>query len=130
VVRDAGFQTIPIPGPSAVTAILSVSGIAGRGWYFEGFLPPKGLKRKKRIAELAARGDPFVLYEGPHRIARLTDEIAETVLDGTVIIGRELTKRHEQIVTGTAREIAHMIADGTIPARGEFVVVVRPGKNG
>ncbi|TVR70265.1 MAG: 16S rRNA (cytidine(1402)-2'-O)-methyltransferase [Spirochaetaceae bacterium] len=127
-VRDAGFPVIPIPGPSAVTALISAGGIAGRGWYFEGFLPPKGQKRRTRLAELLGRGDPVVLYESPHRFKRLTEDLLEVAPGFHLVVGRELTKIHEQIVTGTVEEIRLMVDNNTILCRGEFVVVVWSGK--
>jgi len=129
-VRSAGHQVIPIPGASAVTALLSVSGIAGRGWFFEGFLPPKGAKRTRRLADLAERREAFVLYEAPHRIVRLFGELREIVPHYQTVVGRELTKLHEQIVAGSVGDIAQKLESGGIPARGEFVVLVWPGKNG
>lgn len=128
-VRAAGHEVIPIPGASAVTALLSVSGIAGRGWFFEGFLPPKGAKRTRRIAELAERREAFVLYEAPHRIIRLFEELRAEVPEFEVVIGRELSKLHEQILTGSVSEIVQNLESGVIPVRGEFVVLVWPGKN-
>lgn len=128
-VREAGFATIPVPGPSAVTALISVSGVAGRGWFFEGFLPPKGNKRRTRLADLVARGDPVVLYESPHRFARLIEDVKTVAPGYSLVIGRELTKIHEQIVSGTVEEIALMVDNSTIPLRGEFVVVVWSGKS-
>lgn len=128
-VRSAGHAVIPIPGASAVTALLSVSGIAGRGWFFEGFLPPKGAKRIRRLTELAERREAFVLYEAPHRIVRLFEELREVVPRYETVIGRELTKLHEQISTGTVDEIAQKLESGGIPVRGEFLVLVWPGKN-
>ena len=127
-VREAGFPVSPIPGASAVTALLSVSGVAGRGWFFEGFLPPKGAKRARRLAELAARGEPYVVYESPHRIERLFAELCEVAPAFHVVVGRELTKLHEQVVSGTVEEIAGWLADGTVPIKGEFAVLVWPGK--
>lgn len=129
-VRAAGYEIVPIPGASAVTTLLSVSGIAGRGWFFEGFLPPKGAKRKKRLVELTSRREAFVLYEAPHRIIRLFEELVEVAPHFQVVVGRELTKLHEQISTGTVVEIAKKLESGGIPVRGEFVVLVWPGKNG
>ena len=127
-VRDAGFTVIPVPGPSAVTALISASGIAGRGWYFEGFLPPKGQKRRTRLAVLLERGDPVVLYESPHRFQRLLGDLSVVAPGYQVVVGRELTKIHEQIVTGTVEEITLLADNTSIPCRGEFVVVVWAGK--
>ncbi len=127
--REAGHDVVPIPGASAVTALISVSGVAGRGWFFEGFLPPKGAKRVRRLTELAGRGDPFVLYESPHRIGKLFDELREAAAGFQVVVGRELTKLHEQIVGGTVEDVAEMLANGGIPTRGEFAVLVWTGKS-
>jgi 16S rRNA (cytidine1402-2'-O)-methyltransferase len=123
-VRSAGFEVVPIPGPSAVTALLSVSGLAGRGWFFEGFLPPKGRKRLTRIEELVAREEPFALYESPHRIGKLFSELTAAAADWSGVVGRELTKMHEQITVGRVDEIAELVGTSDIPARGEFVVLV------
>jgi 16S rRNA (cytidine1402-2'-O)-methyltransferase len=128
-VREAGYPVVPIPGASAVTALLSVSGVAGRGWFFEGFLPPKGAKRARRIGELAVRGEPFVLYESPHRIEKLVDEISRAAAGYHVLLGRELTKLHEQVVGGTIEDIKEKISNGDIPVRGEFVLLVWTGKS-
>ncbi len=128
-VRAEGFEVSPIPGASAVTALFSVSGWPGRGWVFEGFLPPKGAKRTRRLTELLARGEAFLLFEGPHRIKRLVEEILAVSADVDLVVGRELTKLHEQIVADTALHIAEFLESGRIPARGEFVLLVRDGKN-
>lgn len=127
-VREEGFPVVPVPGPSAVTALVSVSGIAGRGWFFEGFLPPKGRKRHTRLRELLERGDPVVLYESPHRFSRLVDDFLEVAPGYHAVVGRELTKIHEQIVAGTVEEIRILVDNTTIPCRGEFVVLVWSGK--
>lgn len=128
VVRDAGYDVVPIPGASAVTALVSVSGVAGRGWWFEGFLPPKGRKRVTRLAELAAGGDPFILYESPHRIEKLCEELLEVIPDWSIVIGRELTKMYEQIVTDTVTEVVKRVKSGDIPQKGEFAILVWSGK--
>ena len=129
-VREAGHAVVPIPGPSAVVSLVSVSGVPGRGWLFEGFLPPKGARRLKRLEELAARREPFVLYESPHRIEKLFQELGRAAAGYQIVLGRELTKLHEQIVVDTVEEVAAQIADGRIIRKGEFVVLVWPGKSG
>lgn len=127
-VRSAGHRVIPIPGVSAVSTIVSVSGVAGRGWCFEGFLPPKGRKRITRLVELAAHGNPFVLYESPHRIEKLAAELVEAVPDWSVVIGREMTKIHEQIIEVSVADLLHMVESGVIPCKGEFSILVWSGK--
>ncbi len=128
-VRETDHSIVPIPGASAVTALLSVSGVAGRGWFFEGFLPPKGAKRARRIGELAARKEPFVLYESPHRIEKLLAELVQEAAGFSAVVGRELTKLHEQIVEDTVEGIAEKLSTGEIPIRGEFALLVWTGKS-
>jgi 16S rRNA (cytidine1402-2'-O)-methyltransferase len=128
-VRAAGYPIVPIPGPSAVTALVSVSGVAGRGWSFEGFLPPKGKKRLDRMRSLIARGEPVVFYESPHRMGRFLEELRTIAPGHRIVLGREMTKLHEQIVVGTVEEIANMVDNSEIPLRGEFVVLVSGGKS-
>ncbi len=126
--RDGGHQVIPIPGASAVTTLLSASGVAGRGWFFEGFLPPKGAKRVTRLTELAQRSEPFVLYESPHRIRKLMEELVSAAPGFRVLLGREMTKMYEQIEEFPVEEGPERVENGTIPVRGEFVVLVWSGK--
>jgi 16S rRNA (cytidine1402-2'-O)-methyltransferase len=127
-VREAGFPVVPIPGASASSALLSVSGLPGRGWFFEGFLPPKGTRRTTRLQELAQRGEPFMLYESPHRIRKLFDELCVAAPEFRVIIGREMTKIYEQIIEVSVETGKEMVETGDIPARGEFVLLVWSGK--
>ena len=127
--REAGHGVVPIPGASAVSALLSVAGIAGRGWFFEGFLSPKGARRTRRLEELVARGDPFILYESPHRIGKLAGELAAVAGDWQLVLGRELTKMYEQILAISAVDLADLLENGTIPARGEFAILVWSGKS-
>lgn len=125
--REAGHTIVPVPGPSAVTALLSVSGIAGRGWYFEGFLAPKGAKRRNRLRELVARGDPFVLFESPYRVAKLADDLSVTAPEWQIVSGRELTKAFEQVVACSVAEFRRSIQAHAVPAKGEFAILVWPG---
>ena len=128
-VRAAGYPVVPLPGPSAVASLVSVSGAAGRGWFFEGFLPPKGKKRRDRMQELIDRSEPVVFYESPHRMARFMAELVAIAPDSRIVLGRELTKIHEQIVSGTVEEMANLIENSEIPLRGEFVILVSGSKS-
>lgn len=129
-VRAAGHTIEPIPGVSAVTTLVSVSGVAGRGWLFEGFLSTKSGKRLRRLEELLARGEAFVLYESPHRIGKLAAELVSIEPHCRVVVGRELTKLHEQIVDVSAAELVAALEDGRVPVKGEFAVLVVSEKNG
>ena len=122
-VRGAGFGVVPLPGPSAMTSLLSVAGFGGRTLTFDGFLSPKGGKRKKRIEELLEREENFVLYESPHRILKVLADIAEKEPERKIIVGREMTKIHEEFVTGPAREVSQAFMERN-SLKGEFVILV------
>lgn len=123
LVREAGHQIIPIPGASAFGAIMSIAGTFDKTVVFEGFLSPKGGKRRKRLQELFDFGAGFVLYESPYRIVKLLTDIAEIDGNREIIIGRELTKLHEEIVTGSAKQILQDFEQRT-SIKGEFAVFV------
>ena len=103
--REAGHTIIPIPGASAFGAIMSIAGTYDKTVVFEGFLSPKAGKRKRRLQELFDFGAGFVLYESPYRIVKLLADIAEIDSSRELIVGRELTKLHEEIIKGQASEV-------------------------
>jgi 16S rRNA (cytidine1402-2'-O)-methyltransferase len=120
-----GGAVVPIPGASAVLAALVASGIAGPRWGFEGFLPRSGRERRERLARVAADDRATVLYEAPSRIAAtLRDLAAACGSDRQATVCRELTKLHEQVARGSLAELGAAVADGSIPPRGEFALVV------
>ncbi len=120
-----GGAVVPVPGASAVLAAVAGSGVAGPRWSFEGFLPRSGRERRDRLARIAADERGTVLYEAPGRVAAtLRDLAAVCGSERPAAVCRELTKIHETIERGTLGQLAAMAADGAIPARGEFVVVV------
>ena len=124
---------VPIPGASAVLAVVAASAVAGPRWSFEGFLPRSGRDRKDRLASIAADDRASVLFEAPGRVAGTLRDLEAACGAGRAgAVCRELTKVHEQIARGTLGELATAAADGTIPARGEFVLVVgmRTGADG
>lgn len=125
----AGGRVVPIPGPSAVTAAVSASGLAGPRWSFEGFLPRSGRERRERLERIASDERGTILFEAPGRIgATMRDLAIACGPDRPAAVCRELTKLHESIVRGPLGEMAAAIASGEagggIPARGEFVIVV------
>jgi len=130
--RREGYRVVPIPGPSAFAALISVAGFGGRSVLFDGFPSPKASRRKTRLAELLAREEAFVLYESPFRIAKLMRELANLAPEREVCIGREMTKLHEDIRTGKASELAVLfeaesgtsLQESPIPVRGEFAILV------
>ena len=120
-----GGAVVAIPGASAVLAAIASSGLAGPRWSFEGFLPRSGRERKERLAAIAADERGAVLYEAPNRLAATLRDLASACgADRPGAVCRELTKLHERVARGTLGELAAQAADGTIPARGEVVVVV------
>ena len=123
-----GGTVVPIPGASAVLAAVAASGVAGPRWSFEGFLPRSGRERKERLARLAVDDRATILYEAPTRLATtLRDLAAACRADRKAAVCRELTKLHEQIARGSLGELSAAVADGSIPTRGEVVIVVSAG---
>jgi 16S rRNA (cytidine1402-2'-O)-methyltransferase len=121
----AGGRVVPLPGASAVLAIVAATGIAGPRWTFEGFLPRSGRERRDRLAAIAGDARGAVLYEAPRRMAgTLRDLVAACGGNRVAAVGRELTKLHEQIVVDDLATLAAAATDGTIPARGEIVVLI------
>ena len=121
--HSRGFGVIPIPGASALTAALSVCPLPVSSFFFAGFLPHKK-GRKSRLEFLASLGNTVVLYESPHRIPRLLEELKVNFPGSTLFIAREITKMHEEYVTGTPESMLEHFSKGQV--RGEFVVVVHP----
>jgi 16S rRNA (cytidine1402-2'-O)-methyltransferase len=126
--REAGHTIVPIPGASAFASLLSVSGGSDKTVVVEGFLSPKPGRRRSRLRELCQTGFAFVLYESPFRIVKLLTDLAEIDSERNVVIGRELTKLHEEIVSGTAVEVCADFS-GRETIKGEFSVFVS-GKKG
>ncbi len=111
-----------IPGASALTAALSIAGMDSNGFTFLGFLPHKK-GRQTALKGIAVSELPVVLYESPHRILKLLEELAMLKLS-RVTIARELTKMHEEVVSGNAEEIQAHFAAHPDAVRGEFVVII------
>jgi 16S rRNA (cytidine1402-2'-O)-methyltransferase len=105
----AGHDVIPIPGPSAFAALLSVAGGKDKTVVFEGFLSPKAVRRKSRLRELMSMDAACILYESPFRILKLLADIAEIDSGRYICIGREMTKLHEEYVRGTAAEVLEIL---------------------
>ncbi len=121
-VRAAGLEVVAIPGPSALTAALSISGLDTSEFVFLGFLPHKK-GRLTALKAIALEKRPVMLYESPHRIEKLMSELTTHAPEKHISLFRELTKMHEEVLTGTAQELwARLETDGS--ARGEFVVLV------
>ena len=119
---DAGARIRVLPGPSAVTAALAVSGLPTDRFCFEGFPPAKAGERVRRFAALAAEPRTLVFFEAAKRIQATLDELATAFGPGRrAVVCRELTKTHEEVRRGTLSELAEWAADGTL---GEITLVV------
>lgn len=120
---DAGVRVEAVPGPSALLAALAVAGLPTDSFYFGGFLPPKFSQRKRRLAEFCEVDTTLVFYEAPHRILEALSDIGEVLPGRPVVLGRELTKLHEEVLRGTPAEIHAELAKR--PAiRGEMTLVL------
>ena len=141
LISDPGYRLVcaahaeeipvsPVPGASAVTAALSVAGLATDRFCFEGFLPNKKIARINRLRKLCDETRTIVFYESVHRIKATLKDLDEVLGAGrNAFIGRELSKLHEQCVSATLGDLQDIIADGRIAAKGEFVLVVEGNRN-
>ncbi len=124
--RGAGIPIEVVPGPTALTAALAIAGLPADRFLFEGFLPAKSAARRRALAALRDQPRTVVLYESPHRIAAcLADIAAELGADRGLCLARELTKRHETVLQGTAAELAAWAAEPGADRKGEYVVLIR-----
>lgn len=124
--RSHGVPVYCVPGPSAVTAALSVAGLPTDRFTFEGFLPARRPRRLRVLGALANEARTMVFYEVPHRMLNsLNDLLAVFGGEREAVIARELTKRFESVVCGSLDRLLVDARNGAIPARGEFVFVVR-----
>ncbi|MBL8287003.1 MAG: 16S rRNA (cytidine(1402)-2'-O)-methyltransferase [Rubrivivax sp.] len=130
----AGHRVVPLPGASSALAALSAAGeTSAAGFRFAGFLPAKGAERRSRLRSLLADETPLVLFEAPHRIEALVDELAAEAPGRRVTLARELTKQFESIVTAAAADMPAWLAGDAHRKRGEFVLVLHarpPGGSG
>jgi 16S rRNA (cytidine1402-2'-O)-methyltransferase len=141
LISDPGYRLVcaahaeeipvsPVPGASAVTAALSVAGLATDRFCFEGFLPNKKIARINRLRKLCDETRTIVFYESVHRIKATLKDLDEVLgARRNAFIGRELSKLHEQCVSATLGDLQDIIADGRIAAKGEFVLVVEGNRN-
>lgn len=122
--RAAGVNVITVPGPSAVIAALSIAGLPTDRFLFAGFLPARAGARASAIAELAAVPATLAFYESGPRLAACLADLLAGLGNRPAAVGRELTKRFEEMVTGPLADLAGRWADA--PPKGELVVLVGP----
>ena len=120
---SAGIQVTPIPGPSALTAVLSVSGLPTDRFVFEGFLPAKKKQRRDRLEALRGETRTLVCFEAPHRLLESLRDIHELLGDREVVVAREVSKVYEEFLRGLASEMIDKLAGREI--RGELTLVIK-----
>lgn len=119
---EAGIRVVPVPGPSMVTALLSVGGLPTDRFAFEGFLPARQSRRRRMLHALRHEPRTLVLYESPHRLLDCLDDVVAELGDRRVVIGREVTKQFEEILRGPINEVAATL--GNRPVKGEVALLV------
>lgn len=123
-VRESNGKVIAVPGPSALVAAYSVSGIPSSQFIFAGFLPRKNNDIIRTIGRYLGMGLPIVAYEAPHRIMKTLEILARNFPDLNLTVAKELTKIHEEIFVGTADRIKRELETKISGTRGEFVVIM------
>ena len=119
----AGIQVTPIPGPSALTAVLSACGLPTDRFIFEGFLPAKKKQRRDRLEALRGEMRTVVCFEAPHRLLESLRDIHELLGDREVVVAREVSKVYEEFLRGLAGELIDKLAGREI--RGELTLVIK-----
>jgi 16S rRNA (cytidine1402-2'-O)-methyltransferase len=123
--RAAGIPVVPIPGPSALIAALSVSGLPTDHFVFEGFLPSRQIARKARLEALRPEVRTLVFYEASHRVLDcLKDMLVAFGVERQAVLARELTKQFETVRAGSLQELLRQVTDDPNQQKGEFVILV------
>ncbi len=119
---EMNIPIVPIPGPSAFVTLLSISGFPTNSFQFTGFLSIKKNKRLKRLNELSNYKGVIILYESPHRILKLIEEMAEVFPEQNILVGRELTKKFEETYRGTGKELFQN--KESLKIKGEYTILI------
>ncbi|HHW62205.1 MAG TPA: 16S rRNA (cytidine(1402)-2'-O)-methyltransferase [Syntrophomonadaceae bacterium] len=123
--REAGIHIEVIPGPTAFTAALAVSGIDSRAFVFEGFLPQRKSRRREELTRLSTEIRTIIIYEAPHRLLAFLEDAADIWGEQSpMVIARELTKIHQEIKMGSIKELYHYYQE-KVP-RGEICIIIPP----
>ncbi len=125
--HQAGITVSPIPGPSAIIALLSVAGIDTHNFQFLGFLPSKAIQRLKVMSQFLPSPQTTVIYESSHRIMACLNDLSDLLGgDHTLAIGREMTKTFETIYHDTTSGIIDRLKTNEVEQKGEFVIAIAP----
>ena len=127
-VKNAGLDVIALPGANAGLTALVASGIESYNYTFYGFLPRKSKELKQKLEIILSSKTTGILYESPHRVKNLVEEISKITPTRKIAVARELTKMFEQIETYEASVILEMLGE-EIKEKGEFVVIISPSKD-
>ncbi|MBO6564620.1 MAG: 16S rRNA (cytidine(1402)-2'-O)-methyltransferase [Pseudomonadales bacterium] len=128
--HEADIAVVPVAGVSSVATALSAAGLPTDRFAFEGFLPAKKTGREARLTSLKNSDVTLIFFEAPHRIQQFIQSVVDIMgQDRELAICRELTKTYEQIVTGSAGALLARLKSDSIPAKGEFVVLVRASES-
>ncbi len=122
-VLEAEGEVIPLPGVSATTTLISVAGVPTPRFFFEGFLPKKGKKREKKIAELMNLSYSVIFYESPLRVLSLLESLVAIDSSRSLVIGRELTKKYEEITRGEVGSLLAIFRE-RVTMQGEFSIIL------
>ncbi|EHV5312074.1 16S rRNA (cytidine(1402)-2'-O)-methyltransferase [Staphylococcus pseudintermedius] len=122
--REQGVTVVPIPGPNAGLTALMASGLPSFTYTFLGFLPRKSRDKTALLETRMYQDSTLLLYESPHRVKDTLEVIAQIDAERTVTLGRELTKKFEQITTAPVTSLLEQL-ETDIPLRGEFVVIIK-----
>jgi 16S rRNA (cytidine1402-2'-O)-methyltransferase len=115
-------SVVPVPGPSAVIAALSIAGLPTDSFLFEGFLPHKSKKRRDLLQQLEEVRETLTFYESPHRLSETLQDILEILGDREIVLARELTKVYEEVLRGKVSEIRNQIGERRL--KGEMTLVI------
>jgi len=124
-IREQGLQVVTIPGPSSIIAALSIAGLPTDSFLYDGFLPAKNSARETALKTYVDESRTVVLLESSHRISACLASVVEVLGSGRqVVLARELTKRFETVLSGTAAEVHRQLLDDADQTRGEFVLMI------
>jgi len=122
----AGFRVESVPGPSALVAAITASGLPAEEFHFIGFLPHKSGQRHNKLESLKAFDGTLVLYESPYRVEKLLGELNDVFPERQIVLARELTKKFEEFLRGKPAELLAIAQKRSL--KGEFVVLIGPAE--
>ena len=122
--RESAIEVASVPGPSSIVAALSISGLPTDRFAFEGFLPPRRSERERRVAALGGEERTLVFFESPRRVRATLSILAAVFPGAAVVLVREMTKIHEEVLGGTIEEVVEMLAGRVL--KGEIVLILKP----